>query len=243
MTPLKTLIHVHTDYSYDSNISLADLAAVVESRRIGCIAVTDHDTLEGALRFRTMTNAKVIVGEEITTRQGHLIGLFLRERVRPGMSARDTALAIRAQGGLVFAPHPFVSAFGCGLQDAVWEIADLIHAVEINNAQNLLRRPDRRAAHFAKERKLPMFVGADSHDKESIAPCYQVLREFDGPAEFLSALEEAELFRGRHPIRYFTATALRLVRHYTGLGLPPGFGVNAPLETAGACCRSAALPC
>ena len=90
MRLIKTLIHLHTDYSYDSDISLDTLVRSIEAEGVGCVAVTDHDTIAGALQLRRRTNAKVVVGEEVTTRDGHLIGLFLHERVRPGMSARDT---------------------------------------------------------------------------------------------------------------------------------------------------------
>ena len=148
---IKTLIHVHTDFSFDSDICPKTLATLAEQEGIGCVAVTDHDTLEGARRLTGMTSIRVILGEEVSTRDGHLIGLFLTHRVRPGMSARDTARAIREQGGLVFLPHPFVATFGCGLRHAAYDIVDWIDAVEINNAQNLLRRPDRRARRFAAD--------------------------------------------------------------------------------------------
>ena len=234
---LKTLIHIHTDYSYDSDISLEALAAVMASERLGCVAVTDHDTIEGALRFRHLTDAKVIIGEEITTRDGHLIGLFLHEGIRPGMSAIDTAKAIRAQGGLVFVPHPFVTMFSCGLRHVTSRIVDLIDAVEVNNAQNILIGPDRRARHFAEEHRLVKYVGADSHMSGSVVPCYQVLRDFTGAEDFLDALATAELRPGRHPLGYFAATGTRLMRYYLSLALPGGFGTNAGatgLEVPGA---------
>ena len=66
MSRIKTLIHVHTNYSYDSNISLPTLARFAEAEGFGCIAVTDHDTIEGARRLQAMTTAKVIIGEEVT---------------------------------------------------------------------------------------------------------------------------------------------------------------------------------
>ena len=224
MRRVKTLIHLHTDYSYDSDISLDILVHFLSTENIGCIAVTDHDTIEGARRLRHLTDATVIVGEEVSTRDGHLIGLFLRERVRPGMPARDTAIAIRGQGGLVLLPHPFVRALSCGLGAASWEILDLVDAVEVNNAQNVLRRPDRAAERFAGVVGLPGYVGADSHMATSIAPCYQIMPAFDGPAEFLKSLRSAELCPGRHPLGFFVATGCRLIRHYAGLSLSGGFG-------------------
>ncbi len=226
MNRIKTLIHLHTDYSYDSDISLDQLARFVAEDDIDCITITDHDTIAGAQRFQNETDAKVVVGEEVSTRDGHLIGLFLEQRIRPGMSARDTALAIREQGGLVLLPHPFVRAFSCGLGETGGTMVDLIDAVEINNAQNFLRRPDRQAARFADQHGLVKYVGADSHMAFSIAPCYQFMADFASPASFLDSLSQASLIPGRHPLSYFAATGYRLMRYYMGLSLAGDFGVN-----------------
>lgn len=228
MDRIKTLIHIHTDYSYDSDISLETLAGLLADEQFGCVAVTDHDTLDGARGLRNMTDANVVVGEEVTTRDGHVIGLFLEEHVRPGMSARDTARAIRDQGGLVFLPHPFVKLLGCGVCDVAWQLIDLIDAVEVNNAQNLLAGPDRAAERFAEQTGLPKYVGSDSHMKMSLAPCYQHIRSFDGPADFLDAITTAELITGTHPLSFFAATGYRLVRSCLGLPLGGEFGVNVP---------------
>lgn len=212
MKLVKTLIHVHTDYSYDSSISLETLANFMEREDFGCVAVTDHDTIDGALMLRSRTTARVIVGEEVSTRDGHVIGLFLEEEIRPGMSARDTAAAIRDQGGLVFLPHPFVRMFGCGLGELAWELADLFDAVEVNNAQNLRAAPERRAHGFAERTGLIKYAGSDAHLPSSIAPCYQLLRDFDGPADFIDALRTAELREGRHPLRYFAEIGRQIIR-------------------------------
>ncbi|UCE59501.1 MAG: PHP domain-containing protein, partial [Phycisphaerales bacterium] len=233
MNRIKTLIHTHTDYSYDSNISLQTLARFAESERFGCLAVTDHDTIEGALRLRSMTDAKVIVGEEITTRDGHLIGLFLKERIPPDMSAHETVRAIRAQGGLVFLPHPFVKMFGCGVGKLAWELADVVDAVEVNNAQNLRRIPEQRAHDLADQFNLPAYVGSDCHIASSIAPCYQVMPDFDGPAEFLESLRVAELTEGHHPLGYFVQIARQILRSMARMPLPVGVGTNSPVDYLG----------
>jgi len=230
MSWVKTLIHVHTNYSFDSDISLEALAWSVTNERIGCIAVTDHDTIEGARRLRAMTDARVIVGEEISAREGHLIGLFLQEGVRPRMSAHETAMAIREQGGLVLAPHPFVKLLSCGLGDAVEQIVELIDAVEVNNAQNILTRPDREAERFAGRAGLIRYVGADTHRTGFIAPCYQIMRDFTGPADFLNALATAELHVGYHPPSYHAAMGYHVVRSLLGYAPPASFGVNARPE-------------
>jgi hypothetical protein len=228
MNDVKTIIHLHTDYSYDSDIAVDVLADFIEREGVGCVAVTDHDTILGARRLAAITDAHVIVGEEVSTRDGHLIGLFLSEHVRPGMSAMDTARAIHNQGGVVLVPHPFIRALSCGLGKVAWRIAEHIDAVEVCNAQNLSRRADRLAAAFAAEFGLPAYVGADSHDRTSIAPCYQMMRDSADAAGFIDAMREAELFPGRHAMRYFAAAAHRVARYCLGLSLPGEFGANLP---------------
>ncbi len=225
---LKTLIHFHSDYSYDSNISLETLLEFAKRENFGCLALTDHDTIEGALRLRSMTDdIRIIVGEEVSSRDGDVIGLFIEEHVRPGMSAIDTAKAIRDQGGLVLLPHPFVKAFGVGVGNVAWQMLDLVDLVEVNNGQNLISWPDRKARLFAEETGITPYVGADSHMTLSIAPCYQYVRDFTGPADFLDALKTAELVPGTHTWAYFAITAYRIARHVAKLQPPSCYGVNS----------------
>jgi hypothetical protein len=226
MKQIRTLIHVHTDHSYDSDISVRELARFLARERFDCVAVTDHDTIDGALRLAAMGDARVIIGEEVTTRDGHLIGLFLEEWVRPGMSALDTANAIHAQGGLVLLPHPFVTMFSCGLGHAAWEIADRVDAVEVFNAQNIWPGADRKAREFAAALGLCTYVGADSHSARSIAPAYQVMPDFDTPAEFMASLRAARTCCARHPMSFFLGAAYRTARPLLGLPLPSGFGAR-----------------
>ena len=96
----------------------------------------------------------------------------------------------------------------------------------MNNAQNIVALPDRKANRFAGSLGYTKFVGADSHMDASIAPCYQLMVDFDGPAEFLEALRMAELRVGRHPLWYFAAAGYRTLRYLAGLPLPSGFGAN-----------------
>ena len=74
---------------------------------LDCIAVTDHNTIRGALLARELADFKVIVGEEVKSSQGDIIGLFLSEEVPKGLSPLETVRRIKGQGGLVLVPHPF----------------------------------------------------------------------------------------------------------------------------------------
>ena len=137
-------LHLHTCFS-DGWPEPAALVDYVRSRtELSVIAVTDHDTIEGALRAREHAPADgsldVIVGEEVSSRDGHIVGLFLKHRVRPGLSAAATVHAIHDQGGIAFAAHPFWrtarQVSGRGVVHGVgWLAGELdFDAVEVENS-------------------------------------------------------------------------------------------------------------
>ena len=229
MTRLKTVIHVHTHYSYDSNRSPEDL--VREARRAGvdCVAVTDHNGIAGALAAQALGGVHIIVGEEITSTDGHIIGLFMHEHGPAGLSAEETAQRIRGQGGLVLAPHPFTILCQHSLgPEALARLRPWLDAVEVCNAQDFLLWENTRAQRFAEENGITPYVGDDSHLRGYLASCCQMVPAFDGPAEFRAALRQATLVPGRHPLRYFATMALHQARRrITGRPLR-NWGANAP---------------
>ena len=107
----KADIHIHSKFS-DGKNTIAQILDYVEKKTdLNVIAITDHDTIEGAILAQKIAKEKkyrfeVIIGEEISTQKGHLIGLFLQERIKKGMTVRETIEAIKKQNGLVIAPHP-----------------------------------------------------------------------------------------------------------------------------------------
>jgi predicted metal-dependent phosphoesterase TrpH len=225
---LKTVFHVHTDYSDDSDNNIGHLLDAAARCGVDVMAVTDHDTLDGAraLADEAPPGLTIIVGQEISTTDGHLIGLFLHEAIAPGLPVRATAREVQRQGGLVVVPHPFNIMFGCGLREAVYDVIDLIDIVEVSNAQNLLPFPNRKAGQFANFSELPMLVGADSHHRDSLCASYQLLPPFDSPVSFLAAVNQALLVPGRHTLGYFTRSAMIVLRDRLGLPAPAGYGAN-----------------
>ncbi len=137
-------LHMHTSCS-DGWPSPSELVTHVIARTdLRVIAVTDHDTLEGALRAADRAaktgGIEVVIGEEVSSRDGHILGLFLERRVRPGMSAAATLHAIHDQGGLAIAPHPFWRTLrresnGGVVHGVGWLAAELeFDAIEVENA-------------------------------------------------------------------------------------------------------------
>ncbi|NLX12474.1 MAG: PHP domain-containing protein [Phycisphaerales bacterium] len=234
MERIKAVFHIHSDYSDDSNLSVERICQLARDNGIGCLALTDHDTIEGARRLAELAgpDLQVIVGQEISTNSGHLIGLFLERKVEPGQSPRKTAEAVRRQGGLVVAPHPFNILFGCSLGRHAREIVDLIDIVEIQNAQNLLPIANWRAEDFARRVRRPAIVGCDVHHGDRIDACHFRIPDFEGPQGFLDALPQAILVKGRHSLNYFAKTAWLLLRSHLGFGVPPCYGRNCSFDRA-----------
>src|SRR5712692_5569806 len=101
-------MHTHCEASPDSRTNVAEQARAVRAAGIDVVCATDHNTIDGALRLRELADGfRVVVGEEVSTREGELIGLFLERPIPPGLSAEETIAGIHEQGGLVSVPHPF----------------------------------------------------------------------------------------------------------------------------------------
>jgi hypothetical protein len=187
---LRVDLHSHTMWSGDSTTTADELVEAVVAGGIDVLCITDHATIDGAVRLRDALPCRVVVGEEVRTTAGELIGLFLSERVTPGLSAADTARAIRDQGGLVYVPHPFDPMRTCLREDVLRSLADdgLVDAVEVFNAKTSLSSLNERARSFADSHGLPGGAGSDAHVPAAIGSAYVELDDFTDVASFLAAL-------------------------------------------------------
>ena len=185
-------MHMHTEYSRDSRVSLTSFAELARTARLGAVCITDHDTIEGGLRLREMdTGLQVIVGEEITTAEGELVGLYLQEKVPAGLTADRTIDLIHEQGGLAYVPHPFSRNRRRHLQRlALEQVVQKLDVVEVFNAREVASSSNVRALEFARAHDLPGGVGSDSHRPIEIGRAYVDVAPFVTPAELLIALRE-----------------------------------------------------
>ena len=104
---LKADFHIHTKYSMDCHNELKDIIERCQKLGLTCIAIADHDAVEGGLELQKMAPFKVIVAEEVLTHQGEVMGMFLKKRIASGIPLQQAIAAIKEQGGLVNIPHPF----------------------------------------------------------------------------------------------------------------------------------------
>ena len=202
-------LHMHTNYSdgWPSPSELVDHA----SRRtnLDVIAVTDHDTIEGALRAADRASRRskieVIVGEEVSTRDGHVLALFLESRIRPGMSAAATVHAIHEQGGLAIAPHPFWRPQRPGRTTRVhgvgWLAAELtFDAIEVENATPGFYMFNQLAHRLNLGLGAPETGSSDAHILDAVGRAFT---EFPGrtAADLRIAIEAGETAAGRSRYR------------------------------------------
>jgi predicted metal-dependent phosphoesterase TrpH len=196
-------LHCHTAASFDS---LADPVAVVRAaaaRGLTHLAITDHGTIDGALRGRDAApdGLSVLVGEEIRTREGDLIAVFLERAVPQNLPLREAIDAVREQGGLIGVPHPFDRRRGSILDDDAADsegIAGLVDWIEAYNARVIGSAANERAAEFARAHGLPGIAATDAHSVLEVGVAYNVLSgDPSTPAGLLAALSEVELVPGR----------------------------------------------
>src|SRR5439155_14699260 len=134
-----------------------------QRRGIDVIAITDHNRIEAKLEFRDTVGQRCIVGEEVRTTEGEIIGLFLEEFIPPRLSPEETIAEIKRQGGVVYVPHPFDRIRrGVITPEALHRVAPLLDAVEVLNARLHSASQNGEALRFAQERGL-LQAGSDAH--------------------------------------------------------------------------------
>ena len=183
-------LHSHTMWSGDSTTTPDEIAGAVVEAGIDVLCITDHNAIKGAVDLVDRLTCRVIVGEELRTHAGEIIGLFLDERIPVGVQPDEAARAVRAQGGIVYIPHPFdpmrrnisESALDALIEDG------LVDAIEVINAKTSLRSLNDRAASIAAAHGLAAGAGSDAHVPDAIGAAYVEMPDFDGPADFVAKL-------------------------------------------------------
>lgn len=215
---LRTDLHTHTYYSPDALTSPPDFIDACLNRGVNCVAITEHNTIRGALAMREACPFKVIVGEEIRTADGEIIGLFLREEVPARLSAEETVRLIKEQGGLVSIPHPFDRLRRKSLGErALLRIAYQVDIIETFNARITFSGDNERASRFAQEHGLLAAAVSDAHSPGELGASYTEMPDFDGPEAFLQSLGQAKLVgRAASPLVHALSYWARLRRKVLG---------------------------
>jgi predicted metal-dependent phosphoesterase TrpH len=199
-------LHVHSSASFDCTTEPEQVAA--RCRRLGLapIFLTDHDSIEGALRLRA--TEPVVVGEEIMTTGGELIGLFLEEAVPAGLAPQEAARRIKGQGGLVYLEHPYDPFRRHLNEEAIAALSDLIDIVEVFNARSD-EYTNRRAAELCEILGAAPGAGSDAHTLGELGAVYIEMEEFETAQDFLAKLRNAKIAEGRSKFLLWAESSLR----------------------------------
>ena len=187
-------MHLHTHRSFDCLSHPRDILAAAAERGIDRIIVTDHNEISGALEAREIAPERVVVGEEVKTREGFdIIGIFIEEVIPRGTPARETCVRIREQGGVVYFPHPFDGSRAGGAR-FLHELDELVDVIEVHNARCFPRSLNDRAEEWATQRGKLMGSGSDAHTVREVGRGFVELPRFsDNRESFLAALADGHV--------------------------------------------------
>jgi predicted metal-dependent phosphoesterase TrpH len=213
--PLRLDLHNHTWFSSDGVMSPADLLRAARANGLGCIAVTDHNTVEGAMEALALAEAdpslpRVIPGIEVSTADGDVIGLYVREAVPRGLPASDTIALIRQQGGLVYLPHPYdIIRRGTIASRVRAQTADQVDIVEALNGRSLSPVSVRNSARLAYRHGKPRGAGSDAHGAAEVGRAYVVVERSPSREDLVELVGAGVLREGLHWHEYVLNWALQ----------------------------------
>src|ERR1700694_1071564 len=181
---LRVDLHLHSVFSHDGRSSLAALVERCRELGLDRIALTDHNTVEGALELARMAPELAIIGEEARTREGEVIGLFITGRLAPYLMAEEVMDVIHEMGGLTYVPHPMDRHRAHFRPERVVELADRIDIIETNTPW-CARAAHAAAAGLAADLGKVAATGSDAHAVEELGRSWMEIDDYTDAADFL----------------------------------------------------------
>jgi len=201
--------HCHTVYSRDSSNRIPALLKTARERGLGRLAVTDHNTIRGALKAREQDPELVVVGEEIMTSRGEILGYFLEEEIPPGLPPLEVIARLKEQDAFIALPHPMdVLRHGWHPED-LQALLPHVDALETFNARGLSKRYNRLAKELAEEEGIPQIAGSDAHSLVEVGMAVVRLPAFSSADELRAAVRSGEI-RGKmlSPVDHLKASLM-----------------------------------
>lgn len=211
---LRADFHVHSNYSLDCAMTLEQIVRKCLDRGINCIALTDHGKADGALRLQQIAPFTVIVGQEVLTPDGEIMGLFLKETIPSGLFPSEAVARIKAQGGLVGVPHPFDLLRGLK-RDTLENLLPQMDFIEVFNSRSLLRSDNTHAKRLVRQHGLLATAGSDAHTPGEIGKAYVEMPEFASKEDFRKSLAQGKIVgRRSSPLVHFSTTMANLKQRF-----------------------------
>ncbi len=196
---MKMEMHIHTRYSKDSLLCFWPLYLKCRLLNIDALAITEHNNIDGAKKFKNFCEKHgkrifVIVGEEIFTSEGEVIGLYLSEPIAPGMTAEKTMDEIKKQNGVICVPHPYDEKRNKTVlkESVIAKNAKRIDCIEVYNGRNISSVYEEKQLEIAKKNAVPYIIGSDAHTWLEIGRNYIEIENVPvNPIEFRENIKTA----------------------------------------------------
>lgn len=191
--PLRAEFHIHTCHSHDSLVKIPDLLSTCAKKGINRIAITDHNVISGAFEAKALDPEHVVIGEEIETSAGEILGYYMTELVPGGMSPMKTIEALKKQGALISVAHPFDDhRLAFWRSETFAEVLKHVDALEVFNARCINPLFNQKALDCAEENGLLKTVGSDAHSLYELGQANLMVPEFDDAETLRIALRSGE---------------------------------------------------
>ena len=208
----KVDLHTHSIASHDGGITADQYHRAISSQLLDVIAVTDHNRIDFALDLKQKLGDVIIVGEEIMTSAGEIIGLFLKEVIKPGLTPQETIQQIKAQGGVVYIPHPFETVRK-GIHPAVLdEIVDHIDLIEICNGRAFFQNKSEQAVVWARINARTGVASSDAHGFQGLGSTYTSVTKMPNRDTLLKLMDSGVPMTGRPTVRALLYPKLNRIR-------------------------------
>jgi predicted metal-dependent phosphoesterase TrpH len=210
-------LHTHSYASKDGGLSSVHYRNMLASGQLDMVAVTDHNRIDAAVQLHNELGDVIIIGEEISTRDGDVIGLYLKAAVPAGLPAAETAALIHQQGGLVYIPHPFDQLRSSTGRGFLSQLQGKIDIIEIFNGRMIRHDQNKAAQHWATVHHIPGAASSDAHGWNGWGSTCTIID--DAPTAALPGLLLHATFQQRRPtVRAKLYPNYHRLRHWLGRG-------------------------
>ena len=194
-------LHTHSVASPDGGITTTQYVKAIDDGLLDCIAVTDHNQIDFALQLQQSLGTRIIVGEEIMTTAGEIIGLYLTEVIPAGLSPRETVKRIKEQGGIVYIPHPFETVRKGIHPGVLEELTNDIDVVEVYNGRAFAQNRSAQAVVWTKLNHITGAASSDAHGYRGLGHTYTDISEMPTKETLVSLLEKGTPIAGKPNVR------------------------------------------